>query len=166
MASEKELDQALECALRENPSFRVWFLRKTQSGSAFPNYVWSRSDYAWGKVRLILPNPVTGALEAVEREGETDVLVVLEGDSGRRLGLHIENKLGKGAFTPYQADVYAARADAWRGLEKYGNYQEWETVLVAPKAFYEGNLAEAAKFTSFVAHEELAEWLPEFSRRL
>lgn len=45
----------------------------------------SRSNYAWGNVRLILPHPVTGALEAVEREGEGDVLVVLEGESGRRL---------------------------------------------------------------------------------
>lgn len=162
MATEKELDQALESAIKSNAAFRVWFLRKTQSGSGFPNLVWSRSDHPWGKVRLILPNPVTGALEAVEREGETDVLVVLEGEKGRRLGLHIENKLGNGGFTPYQADVYAARADAWRGLEKYGAYQEWETVLVAPRAFYEAHLAEAAEFTSFVAHEELAQWLPEF----
>ncbi len=115
-------------------------------------------------MKLLLPNPVTGAIEAVWREGETDVLVVLEGAEGRRLGVHIENKLATGSFTPFQPDVCAARAEAWVGVPKYESYHQWETVLLAPLAFYKRNELEARKFTTFVSHEEVAPWLPLFAR--
>lgn len=163
MATEKELDQALERAIADDEAFRHWFLSRTKQGAGFPNYVGSRSDHPWSKLRLILPNPDTGALEAVYREGETDVLAVFEAADGRRLGLHIENKLATGAFTPYQPEVYAARVEAWVGLERYGNYQLWETVLVAPRRFYEANLAEARKFTSYISHEDIGQRLLAFS---
>src|SRR5205807_9021946 len=50
--------------------------------------VWSRSNYPWGKVKLLLPNEQTGALEMISREGETDVLAV-SGHQTRRQGVHI-----------------------------------------------------------------------------
>jgi hypothetical protein len=98
----------------------------------------------------------------VAREGETDVLVVFEGPDKRRLGIHIENKVSSGTFTPHQPEVCAARADCWAHNSKYGAYDEWETVLLAPKAFYERNLAEAKKYTTFIAHEEIAAHIPAF----
>ncbi len=110
----------------------------------------------------LLPNPDSGGLEAVWREGETDVLAVFESNDGRRPGLHIENKLGIGAFTQYQPEVYAGRAEAWLGLAKYGNYQVWEMVLVAPRRFYEADLTDARKFTSYVSLGDIAERLPVF----
>ena len=163
MPSEKELDQALDRAFKENPAFCEWFLSKLKNASAFATYAWSNANYPWGKVTLILPNPETGALEAVAREGETDVLVVFESASKRRLGIHIENKLARGSFTAHQAEVGAARAQHWCRSEKHGNYDEWQTVLLAPMAFYERNAAEARKFTTFISHEEVAAYLSVFA---
>ena len=162
MPNEKVLDQLLEAAFKSDAEFIRWFLGKTKLGFNYPNYVWSRSDYPWGKVKLVLPNKETGALEMVTREGETDVLAVFESQAKRRLGLHIENKLGSGNFTLYQPEVCAARADLWARNANYGNYDEWETVLVALKAFYERNIAEARKLTTFIAHEEIAAYIPAF----
>lgn len=162
MSKEKLLDQALEEAIKSNAAFRQWFLSKTKLGAAYPRYVWSRSNYPWGTVRLLLPNAGTGALEMVERQGETDVLVVFESPDKRRLGVHIENKLASGTFTPFQPEVCAARADAWVGNPKYENYQEWETVLIAPRSFYQSHIADARKFVTFIAHEEISSHIPAF----
>ena len=90
------------------------------------------------------------------------MLVVFENSAKRRLGIHIENKLGRGHFTPHQPEVCAARADFWLHNADYGNYDEWETLLLAPKAFYERNTSEARKFTTFIAHEEIAAHIPAF----
>ena len=110
MLNEKTLDPELEEALKNDAAFRQWFLGKTKKGAKYPEYVWSRSDHPWGKVKLLLPNEQTGALEMIAREGETDVLAVFENQT-KRLGIHIENKLASGHFTPYQPEVCAARAD-------------------------------------------------------
>ena len=162
MHSEKALDLALEEAFKTDAAFCKWFLSKTKAGGDYSEYVWSRSNHPWGKVRLLLPNSQTGALEMVAREGETDVLVVFESSAKHRLGVHIENKLGSGSFTKYQPEVCAARADAWVRNEAYGNYDIWETVLLAPMSFYQRNADEAKKFTNFVSHEEVAEFIPAF----
>lgn len=162
MLSEKLLDQALEESFKSNAKFRQWFLSKTKRGSSYPNFVWSRSNHPWGKARLLLPNESTGALEMVTREGETDVLVVFESHTNKRIGIHIENKLANGKFTPYQPEVCAARAAVWVHNEAYGNYDEWETVLLAPKAFFDRNTADAGKFTTYIAHEEMAAHIPSF----
>lgn len=92
MASEKVLDRAFEAAVSSDKRFRHWFLSRTKLGDGYPRLVLSRSNHPWGKVSLLLPNVQTGAIEAVEREGETDILLVFEGASTERLGLHVENK--------------------------------------------------------------------------
>ena len=163
MATEKQLDRALADRLQDDEKFRAWFLSRTLKGGSYCRLVFLRANHPWGKVRTILPNPDTGALEVVVREAETDVLAVFEGDGGKRLGLHIENKLAGGKFTPYQPDMYATRAEAWRTLDKYGGYDEWETVLIAPRAFRVRNESDARKFMSFIAHEDLAEYEPAFA---
>ncbi|WP_448173933.1 hypothetical protein [Rhizobacter fulvus] len=162
MPSEKQLDQAFDAELRDNSAFLAWLTNRLAHGQTYSRWHWSRANYAWGKVKLLLPNHVTGALESVWREGETDVLVVLEGAEGGRLGVHIENKRATGSFTPFQPDVCAARAEAWVGNPKYESYHQWETVLLAPRAFYKRNELEARKFTTFVPHEEVAPWVPLF----
>lgn len=162
MATEKQLDLALEQGIRSDSKFRTWFLSQTRTGSKFPTLVTIRANNPWGKVRMVLPNSTTGALEATRRESETDVLAIFESSNGQRLAFHIENKLANGSFTPYQPDMYAARAEAWRQIPKYGNYDEWETVLIAPASFVQGKQAEVAKFMSFISHESIAPHLPAF----
>ena len=163
MTNEKQLDAVLKSCLKGDKTFLNWFLSKTKKGSSYNTIVLLRADYPWGKFRAILPNPSTGAIEAVIREAETDVLLVVENGNGNRLGIHIENKLATGQFTPYQPEMYATRAEAWRNNIKYGKYDEWETVLIAPLAFMEKNRTDAQKFVSFISHEELATKIPAFS---
>jgi hypothetical protein len=163
MATEKNLDKAFEAALTENGDFRHWFLSKLRCVNGHSKLVCSRSNHPWGKVRLILANPETGALEAMDREGETDVLVVFENSTGHRLGVHIENKLKSGKFTNIQPELYAARAEYWVGNTSYGAYHAWETVLLAPSTFAERNSVNAKKFTSFISHEEVGQYVPAFA---
>lgn len=163
MSTEKQLDHLLEKRLHDDEGFRTWFLSKTLKGGAFSRLVFLRANNPWGKIRTILPNQDTGALEAVVREAETDVLVVVESRDGKRLALHIENKLASGKFMQYQPEMYAARAEAWRKNEKYGSYDEWETVLISPRSFKDRNESDARKFTSFIAHEEIAQYVSAFN---
>jgi hypothetical protein len=164
MATEKNLNQALEKALQAESSFRQWFVNKTKFKGIIPEHVWSRSNNPWCRVKLDLPNPETGETESVMRDGETDVLFVFvfKAEPERRLALHIENKLASGRFTAYQPEVYEARAKWWVRNRDYGNYGEWDTVLLAPSSFFSRNAESARKFGTFIPHEEIARFLPEF----
>lgn len=164
MPSEKDLDLALHQALVDDEALRAWLLSTLKYGVAGSRLVLCRSDHPWCKVRLILPNKETGALEPVDREGETDVLAVFEDPAGRRLGVHIENKLRSGAFTLYQAEVCAARAELWVERDRFGGYHAWETVLLAPASFIERNHSVAMKYMTHITHESIAEFVPVFGR--
>lgn len=161
--SEKDLDREFGRALGEDATFRTWFLSQLVNGQGYETLVKCRSDHPWAKIRLIAPNPETGALEATEKEGETDILAVFENPSGRRLGVHVENKIVTGSFRPLQPDMYAARAEHWVENQNYGGYHHWETVLLAPSEFMIKNSEEARKFTTRITHELVAEYIPLFS---
>jgi hypothetical protein len=164
---EKELDGALEAALRDDKHFLEWLVNKSKFKGRSPEYVWSRSNWPWGPVKLQLPDPGTGEQQWVERQGETDVLLVFTfpAEPSRRLALHIENKLALGTFTDYQPEVYKARAEYWLRNPKYGNYDDWDTLLLAPVSFYNRCEMDARKFGCFVSHEEVAEFVPLFRSR-
>ena len=163
-AVEKELDLAFEAAIACNLEFRQWFRGKTRLGSEYPDFVSSRADHSWGKVEVLLPNPASGALEMIERDDETDLLLVFENASGTRAAFHIEHMRPSGSFTPHQPEVCAARAAHWAGNPACGGYHVWETVLLAPLSFYEGHLADARKFTTFISYEEVAAFIPAFQQ--
>ena len=162
MPTEKDLDRALHNALESDPDFLVWFIAHLAAGAEYTTFVSCRSDHPWGKIRAVLPDPVTGALRAEIREAESDLLLVLENKGRARLGVHIENKRHGGSFTDNQPELYAARAEAWRRSEQHGNYNEWETVLVAPDAFISKHGDQSKKFISRITYEQLAEKLPVF----
>jgi hypothetical protein len=163
LPKEKDLDVALETAFRENRAFVDWFLSKTKFNACGAVYNWSRSNYPWGKAELKIINVQTGEDETISREGETDVLVVFElPDNKSRFALHLENKIASGSFTDLQPEVYRARAEKWKGNPKYGNYIDWETVLVAPHSFFDRNKTDATKFDSYVSHEDIARYVPLF----
>jgi hypothetical protein len=161
--SEAELDNALASALLNNHWFALWFLRQTRFAAEKAQCVQVRADNPWSSVRLRLPAGQDGAIEEVFRDAETDVLAVFLASDGRRLALHIENKLAGGAFTPHQAESYRERLLQWRQRPKLGMYIEATSVLVAPRVFYEGNIGEAKAFEAFVSHEAIAQHLPVFA---
>ncbi len=160
--NEKELDQIIELAFKYDSNFVHWFLGKCGVPDQKATYSWSRSDHPWTSVNFEVTNPSNGEVKTIKREGETDILVVVELGTGKRFALHIENKLGKGKFTKFQPEMYAARALKWRGDPKYGNYDEAITVLIAPKPFLAKYALEAQKFDFSVSHEDLAAHVPAF----
>jgi hypothetical protein len=76
--------------------------------------------------------------------------------------LHIENKLATGAFTPNQPEMYPLRAQLWVNKQKYKNYKDWDTVLVAPSSLTQKFAADAAKFCAVITHEEIADHVEAF----
>jgi hypothetical protein len=162
--TEKELDKAIEEAFKSDPNFTRWFLSKTKFSSENATYHWSRSDHPWSRVEILAENPKTGVVEKVIKEGETDILVVFQTDAGRKVAIHLENKIAAGKFTLGQPELYVARAESWVGNPKYCSYEDYEIILIAPLAFYERNTIDAKKFGCYVAHEEIAAYIPIFSQ--
>jgi hypothetical protein len=161
--TEKELDTALERAFAEDPGFVDWFTEQTRFAGRGAHYSWSRSNNAYSKFPFAVEDPVTGAHVMVTREGETDVLVVLEDRDGVRLALHIENKLRNSSFTPDQPAMYHARAKHWIGQKRYGEYTHFLTVLVAPERFRERNPKLSTQFDHYISHEKIASHVPAFN---
>jgi len=160
--TEAVLDKALARALFNDPRIAAWFLTRTLFAGEVASCVFCRCDNPWSSVQLEVPNAVTGDLETLVRQCETDVLAVFATCDGRRLALHIENKLAHGNFTPHQPELYRARKSQWRGRPKLGTYTDASTVLIAPIEFYERLRDCAAIFDSFISHEDIANYIPEF----
>ncbi len=160
--TEKTLDKAIDEAFKISPDFASWFLSKTKFSGENASYLWSRSNYPYGSVPSIIQNSATGVEEEIIKESETDILVVFEAEESKRFALHIENKLAHGKFTPLQPEHYAERAKLWLGDPKYYNYADYETVLIAPRVFYERWTEDAKKFDRYISHEEISAHLSIF----
>ena len=160
---ELALNEALAEALVEQSHFRNWFLSKTRFACSECECVLTRSDNPWTTSTFDFANAETGVVERITRQGETDVLAVFQLGEGRDcFALHVENKLAHSRFTKYQPEGYAARAAKWVGNPRYGTYQEWQTVLVAPASFRRRYLAQVEQFGASISHEEIAEHVPAF----
>jgi hypothetical protein len=160
--TEAQLDVVLAEALFDGGKFSTWFFEQTRFAGESAKCVFCRSDNPWSRVKLQVPNPVTGELESLAKDCETDVLAVYETSDGRRLALHIENKIAGGSFTPNQPELYQERLQQWRNREKLGHYSDATSVLVAPQSFYEQHTADAEKFDCYISHEQLSSKLSVF----
>jgi hypothetical protein len=149
--TEKELDRLFAAKFGACPDSRRWFLERTKFSGRQCRVLLLRADHPWYQSKK------TGV------QSETDILIVLEdGATQERFALHIENKLANGRYTPNQPQLYLERAEDWRDDPRYGSYDEYETVLIAPHVFHRGNIERSAPFHRFVAHEEIAAFIPEF----
>ena len=164
--SEKDLDLALCKGLMESRSFLQWFLSHTKFADRGPSLISCRADSPWGSHPFPTMNAETGATSLQNRQSETDVLLVLRAKDGATLGVHVENKIGTGSFTADQPEMYWHRANHWLNNPHYGNYSEFDTVLVAPAAFLATHPEQAACFGCRVSHEELARYIPLFGVRV
>jgi len=160
--TEAELDDALARALLNEPSTAAWFLSRTKFASEVASCEFCRCNNPWSRVRLEVPNALTGELEPLMKDCETDVLAVFATSDRRRLALHIENKLAGGSFTPNQPELYEARKSQWKRRRKLGEYTDACTVLIAPREFYEKHSDRAAIFDCYISHEDISKYVPEF----
>ena len=159
---EASLDTALAEALFPHSELATWLLAQTRFRDEVAECVFCRSDNPWSTVRIERQNPVSGEPEVLSRQCETDVLAVFQTTDGRRLAVHIENKLASGSFTEMQPELYRERLQQWKNRTKLGEYSDATSLLVAPQAFYERFKTQAQVFEAFVSHEELAERIPAF----
>jgi hypothetical protein len=160
--TEAILDEALARALFNDQRIAAWFFARTLFAGEVASCVFCRCDNPWSSVRLEVRNALTGEVETLVRQCETDVLAVFATRDGRRLALHIENKLADGSFTRHQPELYRARKSQWKSRDKLGAYTDATTVLIAPKVFYERLRDCATLFDSYISHEEISEYVPEF----
>lgn len=158
--TEKALDLVLADALRTSVPFAAWFLAQTRFGNRSAECVFVRANNPWSSVFMQHPHAHTGIPAQRKFDCETDVLAVFATVEGRRLGIHIENKLAGGSFTELQPQLYGARVEQWKGRDKLGNYDEGTTVLVAPLSFLQRHAAQASAFDTQVSHEAIARELP------
>ena len=124
-----------------------------------------RSNHPWGTHPFPAEDLVTGAIQTTQRQSETDVLLIVTDEANRIIGLHIENKVGSGKFTSAQPEMYQHRAEHWIRNARYGNYSEFDTVLLAPVAFRSRHESQAGCFGCFIAHEEVAKFIPLFGHQ-
>lgn len=159
---EKQLDALLEQSFLSDAAFTQWFLGRTKFSGYAEKPVFSRSNHPWGRIVYTAICPDTGTSTTSIKESETDVLVVFEAPDNKIFALHIENKMGPGKFTPLQPELYPQRAAQWANKSKYGNYTDFETVLVAPLHFFQRNESGARLFDRFISHEDIGDFIPAF----
>jgi hypothetical protein len=164
--TEAHLDSALAEALSSSRGFAQWFVDRTRFGCEVVECVFCRSDNPWSYVRFQLTNPKSGEIETLVKQCETDVLAVFQTTDGRRLALHIENKLAGGSFTPHQPELYRERLQQWQNRPKLGGYIDATSVLIAPMEFYDRNRSKAEVFEAFVSHEDIAALVPAFGSNM
>jgi hypothetical protein len=159
--TEKELDEALAAALQSRHEVARWLFDQTRFAGKVFTEVHCRHDNPWSSVYLTEHDARTGEEVTVKYECETDVLAVFTTPEGR-FGLHIENKVARGCFTPKQPELYQARLGQWKGRDKLLAYQEATSVLIAPQEFLDRCAKQVGLFETIIAHEELAYHIPEF----
>ena len=164
MANEDQLCRLFANRMKDAPVFASWVLSHTKfaergSGAKLlhDEQVWRRPnvnpDNWWRHWWCRLP---------WGEERETDIFVVFElSESKKRFALHIENKKDS-KFSPGQAEGYRPRARHMMGKEKWLNYTDFETLLIAPLAFKKINKAKCDLFDSYLSYEDIRNFLPEF----
>jgi hypothetical protein len=150
--SELTLKRALVKQVEESPEFTSWLLARTKFIGVSVSLKMARCDNPWYQSKK------SG------RQSETDVLLVFErSDNQIRFALHIEIKTAKDRFQPDQPELYHERASDWLGDSKWGNYEDFEVILVAPRTFYEKNREKSDLFHQYIPSEAIAETIPEFA---
>ena len=159
---EKELGHALAEAFRSDPAFVRWFMAKTKFAGLEPVYHGVRADNPWGTLRFSVRNELLNESREFCVESETDVLAAFDVNSGKRVALHIEIKIGA-LFATHQPEMYQARAWQWLGVPKFFGYGDFETVIVAPNDYFAKHERKCRKFDCFVSHEDIAAFIPMFA---
>ena len=148
----RDQERAFAAKIQESPAFVDWLLGQTKFAGTAVRIALVRSDNPWYRSKS------TGI------ESETDILLVFERIDGlSRFALHIENKRMSDKFRPRQPQLYHERARDWMHMPKWGDYDDFEVVLIAPREFYRRNKEAADVFHRFIPHEQISEHVREFA---
>lgn len=83
-----------------------------------------------------------------------------------RFALHIKNKPPHGKLTLEQAAGYRGRASFMAKKQRWLNYVDFETILIAPQSFILANAPSADQFDRTISYERIAPFVPTFFEAL
>lgn len=163
--TEDELSGVFAESVKKSPQFCSWVLNRTKFGklsdsvhllheeqlSIRPRNFW------WKDWWCNFPGQT-------KKGGQIDIFMVFAEirDDRRRFSLHVENKKANGKFLDGQAKGYSLRARHMANKPEYLNYQDYETMLIAPLAFRKRYGAECDLFDRKIPYEDIAKFIPEF----
>ncbi len=163
---EVELDHAFTETFEASAAFRRWILANSRFSRHSDTARLLRDEQAraresarhwWKHWWSYMPDGTSS---------ETDIFAVFEIDGGRRFALDIENKPAHGKIELRQAADYRRRAVLWANDPRYLNYEDFETVLIAPAAFIAAHGVCVSEFDRSLAYEAIGEWVPAFFEAL
>jgi hypothetical protein len=130
---ERDIDVLLAEEFAVSPQFVLWFLQRTQ-----------KFKHAQASVAEV-------NISKSDSLGESDLVVILERESGGKFALFIEDKVDA-PLQPRQEERYRLRAD--HGVQK-GQFDDYEVILCAPEV-YIAQLNDLEFIDSRVSYEEIA----------
>ncbi|KUO52619.1 MAG: hypothetical protein APF82_01630 [Sphingomonadales bacterium BRH_c42] len=161
---EADLDHAFAEAFEAERDFREWFLR----GGRFARLA--------NEAKLLVEEQKQARSDQVNRwwrwwwctmpdgtQRETDLFFVFEALS-KRFAIHIENKPSHGKLSIEQAADYRPRAVFMANDDRWLNYSDFETVLIAPTAFIRDNKGPVEQFDRVVTYESISRFVTLFGQ--
>lgn len=167
MISELELDRAFADEVVASNDFLKWVIEQTKFKGLVDQVILLNEEQAKEKPLKKPENWWRHWWCELEdgSQSETDIFLVLGfKNNSKRIALHIEDKPPHGKFTPNQYLNYAKRAEFMANKDKYMNYSEYTTVLLAPQSFIDSNSDTVVYFDSLISYESVSKFLPIFGK--
>lgn len=165
--TEDQLCEAFADGVQANTDFRRWLLGRTKFADLVDKCRLLHEEQMAIRPRRRWWRHWWCAVPELSKDRETDVFMVFEVmASGNRFALHVENKRDNYKFNPGQAAAYAPRARHMLHQADYLSHSDFQTVLLAPRAFRDRHAVESALFDVFVSYEEVASFLPAFAHQI
>jgi hypothetical protein len=161
--SEDQLCLALAERVKESSEFAAWLLSRTKFRRHIAGARLLHDEQMNLRPRRFWWRHWWCHIPELKKDRETDIFMVFEiSNSNERFALHIENKRDNGKFATGQAEAYRIRAQHMANRSEYLNYQDFETILIAPIAFMEKYRDSCDHFDSFIPYEDIAAFIPEY----
>lgn len=167
MGPEDQLNLAFAEMIAESAEFRRWVIEKTKFAGAGTSSKLLREEQAAARSAKYWWRHWWCFVPEVGAESETDIFLAFEeSNSKKRFALHFENKIENSTFQPNQAESYDCRARHMLTNTKSATLRctEFDTILIAPASFHAAYEGQCAHFGCFIAHEEIARFIPQFGR--
>jgi hypothetical protein len=157
------LDEIFAEKLVESHEFRSWFLTRTKFSRLWPlarllNVEQQEAQGAepwWRNWRA-----------DAQGRSSTKMLFIFEVEQTKlRFALHVENVAEGAALSASEKGSYRMIAEAMMNQERFLNYMDFETVLLAPQALIVGD-ARTLNFDRRVPYETVAGFVPQFGQLL
>jgi hypothetical protein len=149
-----QLDEIFASKLEESREFRSWFL--------------SRSKFArlWPLARLLSDEQAAASGKAMwwRNSGATNMLFVFEIEHTQlRFALHVARVNSAEELASFDDGSPRQLAQAMMNQERFQNYMDFETVLLAPQALITED-SRTLNFDRRIPFETVAGFLPQYGR--